>query len=55
MFKPRLLTPGPSQVPEDTLLELARPVLYHRTPEAKAILKDVLDGLKYVFRTQHDV
>jgi aspartate aminotransferase-like enzyme len=55
MFKPRLLTPGPSQVPEETLLELARPVLYHRTPEAKAILKEVLDGLKYVFRTQHDV
>jgi serine---pyruvate transaminase len=55
MFKFRLLTPGPSQVPEETLLELAKPVQYHRTPEAKAILAEVLEGLKYVFRTKHDV
>jgi len=55
MFKPRLLTPGPSQVPEDTLLELARPVVYHRTPEARAILAEVIEGLKYLFRTQQDV
>jgi aspartate aminotransferase-like enzyme len=55
MFKARLLTPGPSQVPEETLLELARPVPYHRTPEARAILSEVLEGLKYVFRTSGDV
>ncbi|MFO0813029.1 MAG: alanine--glyoxylate aminotransferase family protein [Gemmatales bacterium] len=55
MFKFRLLTPGPSPVPEETLLELAKPVLYHRTPEAKAILTEVLDGLKYCFRTTGDV
>src|SRR4029079_19448109 len=55
MIKRRLLTPGPSQVPEETLLELARPVPYHRTPEAKAILSEVLDGLKYTFRTSGDV
>ncbi|HMP03921.1 MAG TPA: alanine--glyoxylate aminotransferase family protein [Gemmatales bacterium] len=55
MFKSRLLTPGPSPVPEETLLELARPVPYHRTPEARQILAEVLDGLKYVFQTQNDV
>ena len=55
MFKFRLLTPGPSPVPEETLLELAKPVQYHRTPEAKAILSEVLDGLKYCFRTTGDV
>ena len=32
-MKYRLLTPGPTPVPEETLLELARPVPYHRTPE----------------------
>ena len=42
-------------MPEETLLELAKPVLYHRTPEAKAILTEVLDGLKYCFRTTGDV
>jgi aspartate aminotransferase-like enzyme len=55
MFRFRLLTPGPTPVPEETLLELARPVHYHRTPEAKQILSDVLDGLKYVFQTRNDV
>lgn len=55
MFKFRLMTPGPSPVPEETLLEMARPVQYHRTPEARAILAEVLDGLKYCFRTTGDV
>lgn len=55
MFRFRLMTPGPTPVPEETLLELARPVHYHRTPEAKQILADVLDGLKYVFQTRNDV
>ena len=31
--KYRMLTPGPTPVPEETLLELARPVFYHRSPE----------------------
>ena len=30
-MKQRLLTPGPTPVPEDTLLELAKPVFYHRS------------------------
>lgn len=55
MFKARLLTPGPTPVPEETLLELAKPVSYHRAPETKAILAEVLDGLKYVLRTKNDI
>jgi aspartate aminotransferase-like enzyme len=51
----RLLTPGPTPVPEETLLELARPVPHHRTAGFKKILSEVLDGLKYVFQTNHDV
>jgi aspartate aminotransferase-like enzyme len=42
-------------VPEDVLLELARPVIHHRSTEAKDVITEVLDGLKYVFRTQNDV
>lgn len=54
-MKPRLFTPGPTPVPEETLLELARPVTYHRAPEAKAILAEVTEDLKYVYQTANPV
>ena len=54
-MKTRLFTPGPTPVPEETLLELAKPVGYHRSPEAKAILKEVSELLKEVFQTSHPV
>jgi len=54
-MKQRLLTPGPTPVPADTLLELARPMVYHRTPEARAVLGEVVAGLKQVFYTQAPV
>ncbi|HVK10321.1 MAG TPA: alanine--glyoxylate aminotransferase family protein [Gemmataceae bacterium] len=55
MLKPRLFTPGPTPVPEEALLELAKPVTYHRTAEQKAIFAEVLDDLKYVYQTKNDV
>jgi aspartate aminotransferase-like enzyme len=54
-IKKRLLTPGPTAVPEDTLLEMARPVFYHRSGEFRKLLAQVLDDLKYVFCTQNTV
>jgi aspartate aminotransferase-like enzyme len=42
-------------VPEDVLLELARPVIHHRSEEAKQVLTEVVAGLKEVFQTQNDV
>jgi aspartate aminotransferase-like enzyme len=54
-MKQRLLTPGPTPVPEETLLELAKPVPYHRTPEFRQLLKEVLEDLQYVFRTRHPI
>jgi aspartate aminotransferase-like enzyme len=54
-MKQRLFTPGPTPVPEETLLELARPVTYHRAAEAKAILAEVSEDLKYVFQTTNPV
>lgn len=54
-MKQRLLTPGPTPVPEETLLELAKPVFFHRTPEFRQILADVLEDLKYVYRTKNTV
>ena len=55
MPKYRLLTPGPTEVPEQARLALARQIVHHRTPEFRKLLAEVLEGLKYVFQTQHDV
>src|SRR5205085_12657687 len=52
-MKQRLLAPGPTMVPEETLLELARPVTYHRTPQFRQTLAEVLDDLQYVYRTKN--
>src|ERR1700674_3264840 len=54
-MKKRLLAPGPTPVPEETLLELARPVPYHRTPEFRQLLSEVLEDLQYVFQTKAPV
>jgi aspartate aminotransferase-like enzyme len=54
-MKQRLLTPGPTPVPEETLLEMARPVPYHRTPEFRQLLAEVTQDLQYVFRTKNPV
>jgi aspartate aminotransferase-like enzyme len=53
--KERLLTPGPAEVPPETLAELAKPVFHHRTQKFRDILAAVTDDLKYIFGTQNDV
>lgn len=55
MLKKRLMTPGPTQVPEAALLTLAKQVTHHRTSEFKQIFADVLAGLKVVLQTSGDV
>ena len=55
MQKRYLLTPGPTPVPEEVLLSMARPIIHHRTPQFMAILKEAVEGLKYVFQTKNDV
>ncbi|WP_435015560.1 pyridoxal-phosphate-dependent aminotransferase family protein [Tundrisphaera sp. TA3] len=55
MKKPRLMTPGPAPVPDDVLLAMARPVIHHRSDEAKQVVVEVAAGLKRVFQTNHDV
>ena len=55
MFKHRLMTPGPTEVPETALLGMARQMRHHRTPEFRGLLAEVFVGLKYVFATENDV
>ena len=55
MKKPRLMTPGPAPVPEDVQLAIARPLIHHRSSEAVSIVKDVVEGLRYVFQTRNEI
>lgn len=55
LMKYRLFTPGPTSVPEATLLELAKPVHHHRTAEFRATFAEVQTLLKYVFQTAQPI
>jgi aspartate aminotransferase-like enzyme len=55
LMKYRLFTPGPTSVPEATLLELAKPVHHHRTGEFRAMFNEVQTLLQYVFQTTKTV
>jgi aspartate aminotransferase-like enzyme len=55
MFKQRLFTPGPTPVPEEVLLELARPMFHHRTAEYRKMLEQVTKDMQYVFGTAQEV
>ncbi len=50
-----LFTPGPTPVPEEVLLELARPIFHHRTPEFRALFEETRELLKEVFQTESQV
>ncbi len=50
-----LLTPGPTIVPPAVLQALGAPTDHHRTKEFQAVLKEVGENLKKVFKTSQDV
>ncbi len=56
MFKPEgrhfLQIPGPTNVPDRVLRALAAPTIDHRGPEFAKLTKEVLEGLKVIFKTQ---
>ena len=55
-MKPKkLFTPGPTAVPHQVLETMARPLIHHRTPEFRAILKETTENLQYVYRTRNPV
>ena len=55
MRKSYLFAPGPTPVPPETLLEMARPIIHHREPEFKPILEACRRDLQYLFETTRDV
>jgi len=50
-----LFTPGPTPVPPEVLAAAAAPVIHHRGPDFKELLARVIERLKVVCRTEHDV
>jgi alanine-glyoxylate transaminase / serine-glyoxylate transaminase / serine-pyruvate transaminase len=46
-----LQIPGPTNAPDRVLRALSRPTIDHRSPEFARLSREVLDGLKRVFRT----
>jgi len=55
MIKSRLFTPGPTDVPPEVLVEMAKPIFHHRTPQFQAMFAEVNAGLKKMLLTQNDV
>jgi len=50
-----LFTPGPTNVPDDILAEMSRPLVYHREALFTEVLNESIKGLKKLFKTKHDV
>jgi len=55
MIKPRLFTPGPTDVPPEVLNEMAKPIFHHRTARFREMFAAVNAGLKKILRTANDV
>src|SRR3990170_7830983 len=55
MEKKYLFAPGPTPIPEEILLSMAKPIIHHRSPAFSEILEEVREGLKYLFQTKNEV
>ncbi len=53
--KPRLMTPGPTDVPPAVLEEMAKPIIHHRTKQFQAIYAELSQRLQRIFRTRQPV
>lgn len=54
-MKKYLLTPGPTMIAPDTLLEMAKPIIHHRAPEFIPLMEEVRENLKWLFGTKNEV
>ncbi len=53
--KKYLFTPGPAAVPPEVLLEMARPIIHHRTPDFSATLDQARERMKPLMGTAQEV
>ena len=54
-MKKYVFTPGPVPVPSEVLIEMAKPIIHHRTAEFEEIFAEVREGLKYIYNTKQEV
>lgn len=54
-MKYRLLSPGPTPVPERVLTAMANPIWHHRTPAFEGTFAKCREGLTWLFQTKYDV
>jgi aspartate aminotransferase-like enzyme len=50
-----LLLPGPTQVPDEVLRAISKPMVNHRGAKFKELLEKATDGVKKVYRTKNDL
>lgn len=55
MYKEFLVSPGPTAVPQDTLLLMANPLYHHRTERFDEVFYQTSEKLKTIFQTKEDV
>ena len=55
MIKKRLFTPGPTEVPPEVLIEMAKPIFHHRTEQFREMFGQTTEGLKKIFMTDNEV
>ena len=55
LFKNRLLTPGPTQLPDRVRLAMAQDMVHHRKPQFKKLLHTVQERLQTLFGTEQPV
>jgi len=55
MKKEYLFSPGPTPVPPEVLLEMAKPIFHHRTARFREMFGKVTDGLRKVLLTDSEI
>ncbi|MCJ7665756.1 MAG: aminotransferase class V-fold PLP-dependent enzyme, partial [Actinobacteria bacterium] len=55
MIKKYIMTPGPTPISEDVLVEHGRPLMHHRSPEFSKIFSETTEKLKKLLKTENDV
>jgi len=55
MLKRYLFAPGPTPVPSKVLLEMAMPIIHHRSPDFFPVLDSAKRGLQWLYQTKNDV
>ena len=55
MVKKYIMTPGPTPISEEVLMEHARPLMHHRSPEFSKIFIEVTEKLKKLLKTNNDL